>query len=42
VKLREGFLDILRRNPKRCRLVDAAQDVDAVAGDVWAIVSGAL
>jgi dTMP kinase len=42
VKLREGFLDILRRNPKRCRLVDAAQDVDAVAEDVWAIVSGAL
>ena len=23
-----GFLDILRRDPKRCRLVDAAQDVD--------------
>jgi dTMP kinase len=42
VKLREGFLDILRRNPKRCRLVDAAQDVDAVAEDVWAIVSGVL
>ena len=42
-KLREGFLDILRRNPKRCRLVDAAQDVDAVAEDVWSIVErGAL
>jgi dTMP kinase len=42
VKLREGFLDILRRNPKRCRLIDAAQDVDAVAEDVWAIVNGVL
>jgi dTMP kinase len=41
-KLREGFLDILRRNPKRCRLVDAAQDVAAVEDDVWAIVGGAL
>ena len=41
-KLREGFLDILRREPKRCRLVDAAQGVDAVADDVWSIVSGAL
>lgn len=41
-RLREGFLDILRRNPERCRLVDAAQSEDAVAEDVWSIVSGAL
>ena len=41
-KLREGFLDILRREPKRCRLVDAAQDVDAVTEDVWSIVEGVL
>ena len=41
-KLREGFLDILRRDPKRCRFVDAAQEIDAVAEDVWSIVSGAL
>jgi len=41
-KLREGFLDILRREPKRCRLVDAAQDVDAVTQDVWSIVEGTL
>ena len=41
-KLREGFLDILRREPKRCRLVDAAQDVDAVSQDVWSIVEGFL
>lgn len=41
-RLREGFLDILRREPKRCRLVDAAQDVDAVTEDVWSIVEGAL
>lgn len=41
-KLREGFRDILRREPKRCRLVDAAQDIEAVAEDVWSIVEGAL
>lgn len=41
-KLREGFLDILRREPKRCRLVDASQDVDSVAADVWSIVEGVL
>jgi len=41
-RLREGFLDILRRNPKRCRLVDASKDVDAVTDDVWSIVSGVL
>lgn len=41
-KLREGFLDILRREPKRCRLVDASQDIEAVADDVWSIVAGAF
>lgn len=41
-RLREGFRDILRRDPQRCRLVDASQDVDAVTKDVWAIVSGVL
>lgn len=41
-KLREGFLDILRREPKRCRFVDAGQDVDAVAADVWSVVEGVL
>ena len=42
MKLREGFLEILRRNPKRCRLIDAAQDVDAVTQDVWSVLDGAL
>lgn len=41
-KLRDGFLEILRRNPHRCRLVDAAQPVDAVADEVWSIVSDVL
>ena len=42
LRLREGFLDIMRRNPQRCRLVDAAQSVDEVEESVWAIVSRVL
>ena len=42
MKLRDGFLDILRRDPKRCRLIDASQGVDQVAEDVWSVVSGVL
>ncbi len=41
-KLREGFLDILRRDPKRCRLVDASLSVEEVERSVWDIVSGML
>ncbi len=29
-KLREGFLDIAKRNPKRCRVIDASKSVDEV------------
>lgn len=41
-RLREGFLDILRRDPQRCRLVDASLTVDDVEDSVWAIVSRVL
>jgi dTMP kinase len=41
-KLRDGFLDILRRNPKRCRLIDASLNEDEVEDMVWSVVSGAL
>lgn len=41
-RLREGFLDILRRNPKRCRLIDASQDMDRVTDAVWSVVNGVL
>jgi dTMP kinase len=38
-KIRDGFLDILRRDPRRCRLVDASLSVDEVEQSVWDIVS---
>jgi dTMP kinase len=41
-KLRDGFLDILRRDPQRCRLIDASQTVEEVEESVWSIVSRAL
>jgi len=37
-KLRQGFLDIARREPQRCALIDAAVDVDAVHRAVLAAV----
>jgi dTMP kinase len=41
-RLRKGFLDIARREPDRCRILDAAKPVDEVAVDVWAAVSAVL
>jgi dTMP kinase len=37
-KLRQGFLDIAAREPKRCVMIDAAGDVDAVHQAVLAAV----
>lgn len=41
-RVREGFLDIARKEPKRCRIVDANGDVEAVAAKVWELASEAL
>ncbi|MGD2134139.1 MAG: dTMP kinase [Maricaulaceae bacterium] len=41
-RVREGFLDIARRDPERCRLIDAAADEDAVAAAVWREVESFL
>jgi dTMP kinase len=38
-RLRRGFLDIAKRDPKRCRVINANQDVDAVAADIWTEVA---
>jgi dTMP kinase len=37
-RLREGFLDIARQEPDRCRVIDADRDADAVAADLIAAV----
>jgi dTMP kinase len=38
-KLRQGFLEIARRNPDRCVVIDAAQGENDVAAAIWAAVS---
>ncbi len=37
-RMRKAFLDIARRQPERCRLIDAAGSEDAVAEAIWAAV----
>lgn len=41
-RLREGFLTLASAEPDRCVVVDADRSPDAVARDVWAIVSQRL
>ena len=41
-KLRDGFLDILRKDPKRSRIIDASLSIDDVADSVWDIVNPVL
>ena len=38
-RLRQGFVDIARRNPDRCVLIDASGNVDEVGAVIWAQVS---
>jgi dTMP kinase len=37
-KLRDGFLEIARHDPARCRVIDASQTVEQVEAAVWAEV----
>jgi len=41
-RLRDGFLDIARRNPKRCVVIDAAQEPDKVQAEIRAVVGQRL
>jgi dTMP kinase len=38
-RLRQAFLEIAKRNPDRCVIIDAAGDQDAVAAAIWAAVA---
>jgi dTMP kinase len=37
-RLRKGFLDIAKREPKRCAVIDASRGLDAVTQDMLAAV----
>jgi dTMP kinase len=41
-RLRAGFLDIARRDPARCRVLDADRPVDAIAADIIRLVDERL
>jgi dTMP kinase len=38
-RLRQAFIEIGKRHPDRCALIDAAQNEDAVAAAIWAAVA---
>lgn len=39
---RQGFLDIARREPNRCKVIDATRDETAIAGDIMTVVAPSL
>lgn len=41
-RLRGGFLDIAKADPKRCKVIDAARDIDAIHRDILATVDAVL
>ena len=41
-RLRDGFLDIARRNPERCVVIDAAQETDKVQAEIRTVVGQRL
>jgi dTMP kinase len=41
-RLRRGFLDIARREPKRCAVIDTTQGIDAVTAQILTTVSRRL
>jgi dTMP kinase len=39
-RLRDGFLEIAKADPKRCRIIDASQSLEQVSAAVWNVVNG--
>ena len=39
---RQGFLDIARREPNRCKVIDATRDETAIVGDIMTVVAPRL
>jgi len=38
--LREGFLSIAKKDPRRIKIIDASQPSENVAEDIWEELSG--
>jgi dTMP kinase len=41
-RVREGFLEIARRDPKRCAVIDATKDIDTIAQAITRVVTDRL
>ena len=41
-RLREAFLDIARREPERCMIVDSSREPDVIEADIWRSVAERL
>lgn len=41
-RLRQGFLEIAKSDPARCRVIDASRDVNVIAAEIEGIVSKKL
>jgi dTMP kinase len=41
-RVRQGFLEIARAEPRRCAVIDAAQDIDSIAAAIARTVSERL
>ena len=41
-RVRLGYLELVRREPQRVRLIDASRGIEEVERDVWAVVSAFL
>ena len=41
-RVKAGFLEIAKREPKRCAVIDAAQDIDTLAATIARTVSDRL
>lgn len=39
---RQAFLRLAKKDPRRCRIIDASQSIEDIAADIWAIVEGEL
>jgi dTMP kinase len=39
-RLREGFMEIAKADPKRCRVINASESIETVAKAVWAAFNG--
>ncbi len=39
-RLREGFMEIAKADPKRCRIINATESIEAVSKSVWAAYNG--